>query len=68
MIWESKFNIGDRVYLRLADENHPGYILQVAFDGGVAPRYLCVWGDRSGTWHAEFELADVFVSNYSEQQ
>ena len=65
MIWESRFNIGDRVYLRHADENIPGFVIQVAFDGGASPRCSVSWSNRTATWHNEFELTDTYVSSFT---
>lgn len=54
--WQSKFDLGDVVNLKLeVDPLAGGMVTQVVFSGDI-PKYQITWADSQVTYHFEYEL------------
>jgi hypothetical protein len=60
----SEFGIGERVFLRMADERRAALVLSINFcaDGGAI--YTVGWGNASDTRHYAIELTREFEPNF----
>lgn len=61
---QTKYTIGDVVYLRVNDERKPGMITIISIRPHGYVLYCVVWRGGSETWHSDFELSTEYVPDW----
>jgi hypothetical protein len=62
-VFAAEYHLGDRVYLKLRDNDLPGFVTSVTFRPGAEPVYGVSWGDGEDSGHYGLELCREFSPN-----